>query len=612
MCVKSVIVNHNTENNDNVIVKGDEDDNDSMNDDIKIDVEEVGSDDMDTLGIYETESDRIKSQSMLFNGHLENGDDDDDDNDTEEPEPMISTFLNNDNHHTRDQQTPSINTNSLNRNNNHKISMKKCNNDTQIAQNGRNGTGRTSSINNGTSSEKICKYNNNNTNVKAESDNKKLKEVVEKIKNKFNNIATISNHATTLPNTKNHLPKLTNGHTTINHHSNGDKSHQSEFIAPNSKSKLSRKRSINCDSVKAPESSMEATTSVPMTQAPSFEPPASLKPKQTKFLKTYDPDKHCGVSVMGSKPCTRSLTCKKHSIALRRQVEGRSRPFNELFKQYRDEKMHQSHANASYLNSVEVNKTISHTAISVQSSSSDYMKQPPLPMPDVNFINSNVNINAHLNISCNSNGNRYVETMIGSSANVKMLNETKLVNENSSSGGDAVSEQSHSLASFSKDGYFMSSHPRPLAVCTYGARTVGSSGFVVWNRKQDHFRSVLNRTFEVYSHRKNALNLIAQQKQQQQQQQQHQIVMSQSQHQFQTHYQQPPQQQHDQIIHNYQQQTQQQQSINIPQPQIIQQQQQQVHQQQPAMVANGTKRMPTVNRAGVVNRLFKNRIIVSK
>ncbi len=51
--------------------------------------------------------------------------------------------------------------------------------------------------------------------------------------------------------------------------------------------------------------------------------------------KLYDADKHCGV-LCGSndlKPCMRSLTCKKHSISLRRQVCGRSKPFNELVKE---------------------------------------------------------------------------------------------------------------------------------------------------------------------------------------------------------------------------------------------------------------------------------------
>jgi hypothetical protein len=104
--------------------------------------------------------------------------------------------------------------------------------------------------------------------------------------------------------------------------------------------------------------------------------------------RTYDPEKHCGVISEQIDPqtglktfnerCLRSLTCKvvknlcfffvefniskiffksinflkyylikKHPISLRRQVTGRSKTFNELFKQYRDEKL--SHVPGNFL-----------------------------------------------------------------------------------------------------------------------------------------------------------------------------------------------------------------------------------------------------------------------
>lgn len=45
----------------------------------------------------------------------------------------------------------------------------------------------------------------------------------------------------------------------------------------------------------------------------------------------FNPEEHCGVAT-GSEggPCTRSLTCKTHSIALRRAVAGRSQSFDVL------------------------------------------------------------------------------------------------------------------------------------------------------------------------------------------------------------------------------------------------------------------------------------------
>ena len=41
---------------------------------------------------------------------------------------------------------------------------------------------------------------------------------------------------------------------------------------------------------------------------------------------TFHPDKHCGVwLIVEKRRCLRSLTCKLHSILLKRKVEGRSR-----------------------------------------------------------------------------------------------------------------------------------------------------------------------------------------------------------------------------------------------------------------------------------------------
>lgn len=56
--------------------------------------------------------------------------------------------------------------------------------------------------------------------------------------------------------------------------------------------------------------------------------------------RAFNPDQHCGVVSEDALPCTRSLTCKTHSIALRRSVPGRSHQFDSLLathKKARDE-----------------------------------------------------------------------------------------------------------------------------------------------------------------------------------------------------------------------------------------------------------------------------------
>ncbi|XP_020280281.1 ataxin-7-like protein 1 [Pseudomyrmex gracilis] len=50
----------------------------------------------------------------------------------------------------------------------------------------------------------------------------------------------------------------------------------------------------------------------------------------------YDPDRHCGVwNEETGKPCTRSLTCKAHTVSLRRTVVGRSKTFDKLLAEHR-------------------------------------------------------------------------------------------------------------------------------------------------------------------------------------------------------------------------------------------------------------------------------------
>ena len=57
----------------------------------------------------------------------------------------------------------------------------------------------------------------------------------------------------------------------------------------------------------------------------------STSSNRVKPMREYNPDKHCGVWDGDTKRhCTRALTCKSHSVLLKRKIEGRSRPFDEL------------------------------------------------------------------------------------------------------------------------------------------------------------------------------------------------------------------------------------------------------------------------------------------
>ncbi|XP_059616152.1 uncharacterized protein LOC132261345 [Phlebotomus argentipes] len=61
----------------------------------------------------------------------------------------------------------------------------------------------------------------------------------------------------------------------------------------------------------------------------------------------YDPDRHCGVPVESGKPCTRTLTCKSHALSLRRQVTGRTVPFDKLLLEHRNSRAARSRTSVS-------------------------------------------------------------------------------------------------------------------------------------------------------------------------------------------------------------------------------------------------------------------------
>ncbi|XP_015513515.1 ataxin-7-like protein 1 isoform X1 [Neodiprion pinetum] len=95
------------------------------------------------------------------------------------------------------------------------------------------------------------------------------------------------------------------------------------------------------------------------------------KPKPERSLlkdREYDPDRHCGVwNDETGKPCTRSLTCKAHTVSLRRTVTGRSKTFDKLLAEHRAAK---EFPPARSSTKVTLTGTVTMTSTSSSSSSS--------------------------------------------------------------------------------------------------------------------------------------------------------------------------------------------------------------------------------------------------
>ncbi|EHB15589.1 Ataxin-7 [Heterocephalus glaber] len=105
------------------------------------------------------------------------------------------------------------------------------------------------------------------------------------------------------------------------------------------------KPGLNCPSIPKPTlpSPGQMLNGKGLPAPPTLEKKAEDCCSNRKFLnkrlsgKEFDPDIHCGVIDLDTKkPCTRSLTCKTHSLTQRRAVQGRRKRFDVLLAEHKN------------------------------------------------------------------------------------------------------------------------------------------------------------------------------------------------------------------------------------------------------------------------------------
>ncbi|KAH7938228.1 hypothetical protein HPB49_021762 [Dermacentor silvarum] len=239
----------------------------------------------------------------------------------------------------------------------------------------------------------------------------------------------------------------------------------------------------------------------------------------------YDPNKHCGVLIGDSgKPCTRSLTCKTHSLTLRRAVAGRRKNFDELLTEHRATK--EAALNAS--------KSAHPPSSSTTSSATDGVAASPAPSPlsshhaggpsSTNVAASSAGKHGcpgealpgnrtsggsgHLLVRAPSGGSKQTVLSRGSStaaassagATAKQDQHTKSTPMDTTPATQASSQPASSSSAssgstgrqrpdHSNDPYVLH-HPRPAAVCTFGLRQMGNGLFLL-DRRWDATRAAL-------------------------------------------------------------------------------------------------------------------------
>ncbi|XP_054548519.1 ataxin-7-like protein 1 isoform X6 [Talpa occidentalis] len=217
------------------------------------------------------------------------------------------------------------------------------------------------------------------------------------------------------------------------------------------------------------------------------------KPYRRLSEREFDPNKHCGVlDPETKKPCTRSLTCKTHSLSHRRAVPGRKKQFDLLLAEHKAKSREKEVKDKEHL-LTSTREVLPNPPGPVQESlpgssgssgpepkvASPAKSRPPnsvLPRPSsANSISS----------STSSNHSGYTPEPplppVGGDLASRLSSD-----EGEMDGADEAEKL---------DCQFSTHHPRPLAFCSFGSRLMGR-GYYVFDRRWDRFRFALNSMVE--------------------------------------------------------------------------------------------------------------------
>ena len=225
----------------------------------------------------------------------------------------------------------------------------------------------------------------------------------------------------------------------------------------------------------------------------------AAKASERRLLPTkereLDLEKHCSVWIADvSKACTRSLTCKAHSLTLRRAVQGRSRPFDDLLAEHRAAKelVLKPIKDGLTPTTVTVTKNTSTPLVpSAIAASAPKLGRPPIsrPPPAKKLLTSLLQQSVPLASSLGGSG-------VELSLELPLPASDPSNQQQYSSTGLLQRAAPTAPAPFSIT--YTSHHPKPLAVCSFGLRRPadGRAAVVLSDRKWDYLRSTLRATLQ--------------------------------------------------------------------------------------------------------------------
>ncbi|KAJ8249633.1 hypothetical protein COCON_G00228490 [Conger conger] len=177
------------------------------------------------------------------------------------------------------------------------------------------------------------------------------------------------------------------------------------------------------------------------------------KPYKRVSGRVFDPNKHCGVlDPEGRKPCTRSLTCKTHSLTHRRAVPGRVKQFDSLLAEHKGRHLREQQGSHTHP---------SRPGQSQEPSSSSSAVTDSHEARSTSLLKSRL-ANAHIPSVAPGPGAEGVSSEEGEVEPPEDL-----------------------------DCPCSSHHPRPMGCCAFGGRLMGR-GYYVFDRRRDRLRLALH------------------------------------------------------------------------------------------------------------------------
>ncbi|XP_067247515.1 ataxin-7-like protein 1 isoform X1 [Chanodichthys erythropterus] len=199
--------------------------------------------------------------------------------------------------------------------------------------------------------------------------------------------------------------------------------------------------------------------------------------------RVFDPNKHCGVLDPETKrPCTRSLTCKTHSLTHRRAVPGRRKDFDFLLAEHKGRAKDVGQKKEIQAGSQSVQVTQSHDAAPSQSASCTNGKTTP--SLKLRLANSHL----HSRVSGS------VGAVLLGSAPAPPPPEPAPGWQRCS--GDARLSSDEGEADLPEETekplyHYSPHHPQPMSCCAFSSRLMGR-GHYVFDRRWDRVRLALH------------------------------------------------------------------------------------------------------------------------